>query len=191
MFVTRGAHVIEADRVARELMRPGNPVYESVVQHFGREIVQADGAIDRQRLGAMVFGSGRIEELNRLVHPAVIARQDAWMRDIAAQDPRAIAIVEAALIFEAGVQGSFDAIVVVTCAPEQRIERFAQRAGIELESARQEVSRRMAAQLPEKEKLQAADYKIDNSGTLAQTATQVEDLMRRLRQLESKAFREG
>src|SRR5438270_6783726 len=99
MFEREGAHVIQADHIAHQLMRPGQPVYDAVVETFGRDIVQADGAIDRAALAAKAFGEpSRIGELNRMVHPAVIAEQEKWMAEQAARDPKGIAMVEAALI---------------------------------------------------------------------------------------------
>src|SRR6202043_1312558 len=117
--------------------------------------------------------ASRIEELNRIVHPVVIRSQDAWMREMGRQDPHAVAIVEAALILEAGAGEHFDRLVVVTCNEEQRVARFAARQKIDLEAARKEVVRRMAAQLPDEEKIKAADYVIDNSGPLEQTRERV------------------
>jgi dephospho-CoA kinase len=98
------------------------------------------------------------------------------MEQVAQRDPRAVAIVEAALILEAGMAESLDRLVVVTCRAEQRVERWATRLNVDKEAARREVARRMAAQLPEEEKIEAADYVIDNSGTLRETRRQVEEV---------------
>ena len=188
MFAARGAHVIQADRIAHELMQPGGSVYNQVVLHFGRQVLQPDGSINRQKLAEVAFGAAgaassipRIEELNRIVHPAVVASQEEWMADIQRRDPHAIAMVEAALILEAGVAGRFDKILVVTCSPEARLQRFAQRLHLDLHAARQEMERRMAAQLPDEEKVRRADYVIDNSATLAETERQVDKIMQELR----------
>lgn len=183
MFVKRGARLIKADEIAHQLMRPGQPVYQEVVQHFGRGIVGEDGSIDRQKLARAAFGGGRVEELNRLVHPAVIAHQERWMEEEAARHRDAVVIVEAALILEAGVQKRFDKIIMVTCRPEQKAARFAERQGITDEAARQEVERRQAAQRSDEEKIRAADYVIDNSGSRAETERQVEQVFRELKQL--------
>lgn len=96
----RGAHVIEADEVGRALMEPGQAVFEEIVRRFGPGVVRADGKLDRARLAEMAFGEGRLEELNAIVHPAVIAAQQRWMEEIFARDPEAVAVVESALIFE-------------------------------------------------------------------------------------------
>ena len=189
MFAARGAHFLQADRIAHELMQPGGSVYNQVVLHFGREILQPDGRINRQKLAHAAFGqpvsggfspASRIEELNRIVHPAVIAAQEEWMADIGRRDPHAITIVEAALILEAGVGHRFDKLVVVTCSHEARLQRFAQRLHLETEAARQEMERRMAAQMPDEEKVRRADYVIDNSGPLAYTERQVDTIMEEL-----------
>jgi len=96
----RGAHVIEADEVGRRMMEPGQPVFNEIVRRFGPGVVRADGRLDRPRLAEMAFGEGRLEELNAIVHPAVIAAQQRWMEEIFARDPAAVAVVESALIFE-------------------------------------------------------------------------------------------
>ena len=183
MFVARGARLIKADEIARQLMQPGQPVYEEVVQHFGRGIVAEDGAIDRQKLARAAFGSGRVGELNRLVHPAVIAHQERWMDEEASRHRGAVIVVEAALILEAGVQKRFDKIIMVTCRPEQKAARFARRQGISEEAAQQEVEQRQAAQRADEEKIRAADYVIDNSGSLSDTERQVDAVFAELKLL--------
>ena len=181
MFSDLGVHVIQSDRIAHELYRPGEPVYKEIVKRFGREIVKPDSEIDRSRLAAVAFGQNRIEELNRIVHPAVIAKQQEWMREVATREPGAIVMVEAALIFEAGAKGRFDKMIVVTCKPEQKAGRFASRAGIDEAAAQAEVKRRAQAQIPDEEKASRADYVIDNSGSLEQTRQQVQRIFERLK----------
>jgi dephospho-CoA kinase len=173
MFEELGARLIEADVVAHQLMRPGQRVYNEVVQHFGPEILSEDGSIHRGKLAQAAFGNGRVEELNRLVHPAVLAGQEEWLARMERSNPGAVAMVEAALILEAGVGRRFDKLVVVTCRPEQKVERFAARHGLGREAAQAEVERRQAAQWPDAEKVAAADYVVDNSGTLEETRRQV------------------
>jgi dephospho-CoA kinase len=196
MFVALGAHLVEADRIAHQLMRPGEAVYDEVVRHFGREILNPDGSINRGKLAESAFASSaadpgaselpgrdrssRIAELNRIVHPAVIRRQDEWMQAISLQDPHGVAIVEAALILEAGAGSHFDRLVVVTCREEQRVARFAARQKIDLETARAEVARRMAAQLPDEAKVKAAHFVIDDSGSLEHTRRQVQQVWQQL-----------
>jgi len=187
MFIALGALLIQADEISHELMQPGQAVYEEVVRQFGAGILNLDGSVNRPRLAEAAFGKpgagapSRVAELNRIVHPAVIRRQDEWMEEVGKRDPRAIAIVEAALIVEAGAKDRFDRLIVVTCKEEQRVQRFAARLKIDLEAARQEVSRRMAAQLVDEEKVKVADFVIDNSGSLDATHKQVRDVYGRLR----------
>ncbi len=198
MFVALGAHLIQADRIAHSLMQPGEPVYNEVVHHFGRDILNPDGSINRSRLAELAFGTNslssnpgtaspaskkpeRVEELNRIVHPAVLRSQEEWMDEIGRHDPHAVAIVEAALILEAGAAKQFDCLIVVKCSEAQRIARFAARQKLDLESARKEVARRMAAQLPEAEKIKAATYVIDNCGSLDQARAQVREVWQQLR----------
>ncbi|MGC2247913.1 MAG: dephospho-CoA kinase [Terriglobales bacterium] len=181
MFVKLGAHLIQADAIAHWLMEPGRPVYEEVVRKFGAGIVNSDRTINRSKLAEAAFGAAtgatpRVKELNAIVHPAVIAHENEWMKDIGARDPNAITIVEAALILEAGAAERFDYLVVVTCRPEQRIERLARRLGISEDAARAEVARRMAAQIADEEKIKAADFLIDNSGALEATERQVREV---------------
>jgi dephospho-CoA kinase len=188
MFVPLGAHLVHADRIAHELMLPGQPVYNEVVRHFGGGVLNPDLSVNRAKLAEMAFGPGasstgpsRIQELNRIVHPAVIHSQDEWLEEMGRQDPKAVAMVEAALIVEAGAAKHFDRLIVVAGGDEQRIARFAARQKLDLEAARKEVVRRMAAQLPEAEKIKAADFVIDNSGSLDRTREQVREVWEKLR----------
>ena len=186
MFVKLGAHLIQSDAVAHALMQPGCAVYEEVVRRFGREVLNPDGSVNRSRLAAAAFGvpggaPPRIKELNEIVHPAVIAHENEWMEEICRRDPNAVAIVEAALILEARVAGRFDRLIVVTCLPEQRIQRYALRLGISEDPARAEVTRRMAAQISDEEKIKVADFVIDNSGSLEETEQQVQRVFAELR----------
>jgi dephospho-CoA kinase len=176
MFAARGAHTVNADEIAHRLMLPGKPVYAAVVAHFGEGILNTDGAINRQKLAAIAFAPEhpRIEELNQLVHPAVVAHQDRWSEQMRAQDPDGIAMVEAALIFEAGVRDHFDRVIVVVCDPQQKVERLAQRLGVGLDIARREVERRSRAQWTDTEKARLADYVIYNTGSIEDTEKQVD-----------------
>ncbi len=189
MLVALGAHLVQADRIAHSLMQPGEAVYNEVVRHFGREILNADGSVNRAQLAEAAFGSpgdgegsrvSRVAELNRIVHPAVLNSQNEWMQAVGQQNPHAVAIVEAALILEAGAKNQFDRLIVVTCSEEQRIARFAVRQKLGYEAARVEVQRRMAAQLPDEEKIKAADFVIDNSGSLNHTREQVRQIWKQL-----------
>jgi dephospho-CoA kinase len=100
LFAAHGAHVLQSDAIGRELMEPGQLVYAVIVDHFGRSVVSPDGRLDRAALAKIAFADGRVEELNAIVHPAVIARQAELAEAIGASDPHAIVVVESALIFE-------------------------------------------------------------------------------------------
>ena len=183
MFADLGANITDADAIAHELYRPGHEVLRELVKHFGSEILKADGELDRAKLATLVFDGGRVEELNEIVHPAVIRQQDQWMRSLEEKDQHAVAIVEAALILEAGVKDHFDRIIVVTCTPAQKVARFAQRSGLSEEAARAEVERRTKAQMPDEEKARHADFVIDNSGAAEQTQRQVQRIYSELKAL--------
>jgi dephospho-CoA kinase len=190
MFAAQGVHVSKSDEVAHRLMLPGQPVYEAVIGHFGRDILDERGRIDRAKLADAAFSSKppRIEELNRLVHPAVRVAQEGWMEEVGRSDPRGIAMIEAALVLEAGGRERFHRLVVVVCRPEQKIERFAKRLGVDLRAAQTEVERRSRAQWPDEEKARLADFLIQNTGTLEETAGQVGRVLRQLkREAETKS----
>jgi dephospho-CoA kinase len=192
MFAALGAHVAQADKIAHDLMLPGQPVYNEVVKHFGGAILNPDLGVNRAKLAEVVFGTKReipgvaapgtrVEELNRIVHPAVLQAQEEWMEEVGRQDRSAVAIVEAALIVEAGAAIRFDRLIMVTCGEEQRVARFASRHKLPLDEARKEVERRMGAQLPDAEKIKLANYVIDNSGSLEHTRDEVRGIWEELR----------
>ena len=180
MFVKLGAHLIQADQISHQLMQPGQPVHKEVVKHFGPGILNTDLTVNRPKLAEAAF-SGRIQELNQIVHPAVIQKQNEWMAEVGAREPHAVAIVEAALILEAGFGDDFDRLIVVTCREEQRVQRWAHRMNVDQETARREVARRMAAQFTDEEKIKASDYVIDNSGLLDETQRQVNEIYAQLK----------
>ena len=181
MLAARGAHVLSADKLAHEMYAPGGVAYDGVIRSFGREIVAEDGSINRAKLAQVVFPD-RIAELNAIVHPAVIEAQNRWMSEIGRGDPYGIAVVEAALLLEAGAEPDFDKVIVVTCGCEQKIERYAQRMGVSLDKARAEVERRSAAQFSDEEKARRADYVINNSGSIDDLQQQVQKIWAELQQ---------
>jgi dephospho-CoA kinase len=186
MFADLGATIVDADTIAHELYLPGHQVLQELVNHFGPEILKPNGELDRAKLATLVFDGGRVEELNKIVHPAVIRQQDQWMRSLGEKDPNAVAIVEAALILEAGVKDRFDRIMVVTCKPGQKVTRFAQRTGMSEDAARADVERRTKAQMPDEEKARRADFVIDNSGSVEETRHQVQRIYSELKVLANR-----
>jgi len=174
-----GCHVIEADETGREVMQPGAEAYAPVVAAFGPGILDDQGAIDRPKLAALVFGKPeQLERLNAIVHPAVRERAMRQLAEIGAGDPHAIAIYVAAILIEAGASREMDKIIVVSCGRAQQIERAMHRPGA-VESG---VLARLESQMPVEKKLTFADYVIDTSGTkedtLRQTTKVYEDLRR-------------
>jgi dephospho-CoA kinase len=183
MFVSLGAHLAFADDIARDLMQPGCDIYDRVVATFGPEILNNDGTINRPRLADAAFPTGRIAELNAIVHPAVIDAEEQWTRQVFAKDPKAIAIVEAALMLESGSWKHFDRMITVICSFDQKVERFARRHDLSLDAARTEVERRMKAQASDEEKIRIAQFVIDNSGSLEKTREQVDRIWPQLKML--------
>jgi dephospho-CoA kinase len=203
-----GAEVIEADELGRALMEPGQPVYASIVRLFGPEVVSNDGRLNRVRLADMAFKGGRLQELNDLVHPAVIAAQKRWADQVFARNPAAVAVIESALIFEVerdartrGEQESvladwrrrIDRIVVVTAPDEMKIARYAARvspAGASREAAEADARLRLSHQIPDAVKASRADYVLENAGDRASLRAHVEELWQRLQAESNKSLRE-
>jgi len=175
MFAEFGVHIIDADKIGHELMEPGEAVYAEIVKRFGPEILNSDKTVNRGKLAEIAFDQKRprIYELNSLLHPGIIQRYEKRMEEIGARDPDAIVMLEAALLLEAGIRKRFDRIIVVSCKPQQRIERWEKRQHVDVETAKREVTRRMMAQAPDEAKIQAADFVIDNSGSMEDTRRQV------------------
>ena len=180
MLAERGAHYLQADTLAHQLYAPRTETHDAVVRTFGRDILNPDGSINRSKLANAAFPA-RIGELNAIVHPAVVAAQNKWMVEVERTDPNGVAVVEAALLVEAGATRDFDKLIVVTCNLEQKVERYARRAKASLDEARAEVLRRSAAQMPDEEKAKRGNYVIDNSGTIEETARQVDAMWAELR----------
>jgi len=173
-----GCAVMDADVVAHQVIEPGQPAYQEIVNEFGPEVLADSGAIDRARLGAIVFAdSSRLKRLNAIVHPRVMEAQERWLAEVAARNPQAIAVVDAALLIEAGAYRRFDKVVVVFCEPELQLERLVKRNRLTREAA----VARMAAQMPTEEKLRYADYAINTSGGFEDTRRQVQELYHELR----------
>jgi dephospho-CoA kinase len=183
MFAQLGVAVIDADEVGRRLMQPGEAVFDAIVAHFGAGVVREDGTLDRRALAGLAFSGGRVEELNRIVHPAVIAAQEDWLRRLFAADPGAVAMIESALIFEASRSGSvagwrkrFDRIILVTAPDEMKIRRFVERSGGDPLAAEAEARKRLSAQIPDSEKVALSDWVIDNSGEIEATQAAVQTI---------------
>jgi dephospho-CoA kinase len=184
-----GCHVIYADRISRELLDPGKPAYEDVVREFGPEILAADRTVDRARLASIVFNdAARLAKLNAIIHPRVYEEEDRVLKDLERLDHHGIAVVEAALLIEAGSYKRLDRLIVCWCTPEQQLARLTN-AAYGRAMQRDDAQRRIAAQLSLDEKRRMADDVIDCSGTIEETQRQVTALVGRLRELEQNPAR--
>jgi dephospho-CoA kinase len=202
---TLGAEVVEADELGRTLMEPGQPVFSEIVRVFGPEVVGPDGRLNRARLAEMAFKEGRLQELNAIVHPAVIAAEQTWTEQVFARNPVAVAVIESALIFEVerdararGEQESvladwrrrMDRIIVVTAPDELKIARYGARicpTGKGRATAEADARRRLAHQIPDAVKASRADYVMENAGDQAALRVQVEALWPRLQAESNKS----
>lgn len=182
MFEELGAKIIDADRIGHELLAPSSPAYPEIVRRFGDAILDASGEINRQRLGAEVFSHPeKLRELNAILHPRIAEHVEEIAREHSRRDPHAVILVDAALIFEAGIGGRFSKIIVTWCRPEQQRERLMHKG-----LSREESERRIAAQMPTEEKRRRADDVIDSSGSLENTRAQVETIYAELKRLAEK-----
>ena len=175
-----GCYLIEADKLGHEVMMPGAEAYDAIVQEFGPQVLDSDGRINRRKLSGIVWNDPeRLGKLSSLVHPPVQVREEVRMAEIARTDPRAIVVVEAAILVETGRYKCFDRLIVVTCASEQQMERALERGSYNKE----EILARLKRQLPLAEKLRVADYVIDTSGAKEATLEQVRTVYDKLRSL--------
>lgn len=181
-----GCHVIDADQTAREVVANGSRGLQRVVEEFGKEVLQADGALDRARLGAIIFeNSERRARLNAILHPLIMRAQDEQMRLWEGQDPEGIGIVDAALMIESGGYKRFDKLVVVHCQPEIQVERLMRRNNL----SRQEALRRINAQMPQEEKIRYADFLIDTSEDYERTRERTLEVFQKLKELSKEKSR--
>ena len=182
-----GCHVLDADRTAREVVAPGSVGLRRVVEAFGPGILGSDGALDRARLGGIVFADeSRRQLLNSILHPLIIAAQDEWLREREREDPAGVAVIDAALMIETGSFRRFDKLIVVHCRGDVQLERLMRRDSL----SREEAGRRVAAQMQQAEKMSHADFLIDTSGTREETRAQTINVYERLRRLASRGAAE-
>jgi dephospho-CoA kinase len=209
IFREMGAEVIEADELGRVLMEPGQAVFDEIVDEFGMQVLAADGRLNRAKLAELAFRGGRLDDLNAIVHPAVIAAQGDWMRQIFSRNHQAIAVVESALIFEverdARQRGEsegllsywrrrFDYLVVVTSPEEVRVARYVARILRERDGDAEwdevvaaDARSRMARQMSDEVKAGRADFVIENNGGLIELRMQVEAVWLRLLELSNNS----
>jgi dephospho-CoA kinase len=196
IFRELGAQVMEADAVGRAMMEPGEAVYRQIVKTFGPGVLREDNTLERRKLAKIAFAEGRLAELNAIVHPPVIAEQRRWMEALETEQPDAVAIYETALLFEASRaagtrdwQERFDRRILVTAPEALRIARYVARmAGPDPDEATRlsleaEARERMAAQMPDEEKMRLSDTIIRNDTSFEEVRRQTEAVYRELRTL--------
>ena len=168
-----GAVVIDADRVARDVVEPGTPGFDAVVAEFGSDVVRPDGTLDREGLGRIVFGDpGRLARLNAIVHPLVGERIAAMMAEVERDHPDGIVVYDVPLLVENDLAARYDVVVVVATQPQTQLRRLVEQRGMTEQDARS----RIDAQAPLEAKLAVADLVVSNDGTL-------EDLDRLVKQV--------
>ncbi|MGH9557639.1 MAG: dephospho-CoA kinase [Bryobacteraceae bacterium] len=175
-----GCFLIQADELGHKVIEPGAEAYDAVLREFGREILNADGSIDRRRLASEVFGHPeRLQKLNALIHPPVRERTRKLLEDFAKREPHGIAISEAAILIETGTYRDCARLIVAVCPEERQIERAMARDSL----SREEVIERLSRQMPLAEKVKYADYAIDTSGSKQHTVEQTRAVYESLRKL--------
>ena len=204
-----GAEIIESDELGRQLMEPGQEVFDEIVRVFGHEVLDADGKLNRARLSELAFRGGRLDELNAIVHPAVVEIQRKWLEEVSQRDPAAVAVIVSALIFEAerdargrgerdGILADWrrriDRVIVVTAPDDLKVQRFVDRLGVPdsgREAAEADARYRLAHQIADAVKAARADYLIENAGDKESLRTQVHDLWERLKAESNKRLESG
>jgi dephospho-CoA kinase len=170
--------VLDADKTAREVVEPGTEGLKKIVEAFGPDMLLPDGALDRSKLGKIVFADeAKRQLLNSIVHPLVIAEQDRWIGEWEQADPDGIAIVDAALMIESGGYQRFDKLIVVWCLPAVQLDRLIMRDNLSAEEA----SVRIAAQMAQEEKKKFADLLIDTSDGFAEARRRTIEIFEQLR----------
>ncbi|MFI1201374.1 dephospho-CoA kinase [Streptomyces sp. NPDC020883] len=175
LLASYGAVIVDADKIAREVVEPGTPGLAAVVEEFGEDVLAADGTLDRPKLGALVFSDQeKLKALNAIVHPLVGARSAELE---ASAGPDAVVVHDVPLLTENGLAPLYDRVVVVDAAPQTQLDRLVRLRGM----AEDEAGRRMAAQATREERLAIADLVIDNDGPLEALEPQVRKVWERLR----------
>lgn len=176
-FARLGAKVLDADKVAREVVLPGQPAWLELQQVFGPEFFHPDGKLRRSKLRRLVFADPeKRSKLNAIVHPEVMREIKRKSEQMMAEAPDAVFLVDVPLLLEVGAADRFDCVVVVYVREEVQLQRLMQRDRLSVEEASQALS----MQIPLRDKVEQADFVIDNSGTLEETLAQVEKAWRKL-----------
>ena len=174
-FEALGVPTIDADVIAREVVGRGSSALAAVTERFGRQILDPSGSLDRRKLGGIVFSDPQARrDLEAIIHPAVRQAIDRWFTEL--NPKHRFAVADIPLLFETGRDSEFDTVIVTACDPRTQTERIVARDGVTDVEARQ----RVAAQLPNEDKIGRADYVIWTDGTIAETNEQVRKVYDRL-----------
>lgn len=177
VFRELGAHVLDADQTARDVVKPGTKGLQAVVEKFGKEILKENGELDRAKLGSIIFAD---EEkrllLNSIIHPLVFEAQDRWLNERETENPNGIAIIDAALMIESGGYKRFDKLIVVWCEPAIQLKRLMLRNSL----SQIDAQKRIASQMPQDVKKRFADFLIDTSSGFAETRARTSEILRQL-----------
>jgi dephospho-CoA kinase len=177
-----GAYVIDADRIARELVRPHAPAWKKLVKAFGTDILREDGSIDRKKLADRVFADLKQRKLlNQILHPRIRSEMNRRAKEIEEKDPEAIVVIDAPLLVELGGHHQMDRLIVVTATQTQQIDRVKKRDGISPEEA----LRIFSSQMSVEDKVKLADFVIRNEGSLQETKKKAREIFRELRKVGS------
>jgi dephospho-CoA kinase len=179
-LVEHGVELIDADQIAREVVEPGKPAWRKIVEHFGDEVLDAEGFIDRAALGGIVFGDEKKRALlNELTHPPIVNTIATQLEVLQAFD--GVVVIDVPLLVESGVNRGYEAVIVVAAKPDTQLQRLVELRGMQ----RSEAEARIAAQSPLEDKLAVATHVIWNEGTLDELRDAVDevaqDLVRRAR----------
>ena len=173
-----GGYIIDADKIAREVVEPQKPAWLEIVEFFGKDIINKDKTINRKRLGEIVFNDPlKKRKLEEIVHPRVIEEENRMVKEYLKIKPDGIVIIDAALLIEAGSHKRVDKLIVVYSDKETQTKRLMERDGL----SRTDAEKRIASQMPLDEKVKMSDFVIDNSKGIEGTQRQTIDIFNKLR----------
>ena len=172
-----GAYIIDADKIARQVVEPEKPAWLEIVKFFGRDIINKDKIINRKRLGEIIFNDPvKRRKLEEIVHPRVIEEENRMLKEYLKIKPDGIVIIDAALLIEAGSHKRVDKLIVVYADKETQTKRLMERDGL----SRTDAEKKIASQLPLDKKVKMADFVIDNSKGIEETRRQTIDIFNKL-----------
>lgn len=174
-LVAMGAVLIDADQIAREVVLPGTPALNKIEQLFGTEVITEEGTLNRKKLGELVFANESSRKLlEGILHPEIREIMNQRMNQLEADNPRRLVVVDVPLLYESGLASMFEKVMLVFVPREIQLERLVNRDGL----SRGQAKARLEAQMPIEQKVQLADFVIDNSGTLEETGAQLQQFWR-------------